>query len=161
MWCIWILTTQHTLHLNTTIKLQSGIDYAQINIITSALVVPWYPGPWFNIKMPSYQYRKSHCGDKTVVRSSYLHNEISYTGEMASLYWSSPQHIYWRGVLEYECKTIVIETDLVKTLISTVGYYMLFEMVNLESISGLISPKILAMRCHWWVYLFHTQPTVC
>ena len=24
-------------------------------------------GPWFNIKMSSYQYRKSHCGDKTVV----------------------------------------------------------------------------------------------
>ena len=36
-------------------------------------------GPWFNIKMTSYQYRKSHCGDKTVVRSSYLHNGISYT----------------------------------------------------------------------------------
>ena len=46
-----------------------------------------YPGPWFNIKMPSYQYRKSHCGDKTVVRSSYLHNGISYTGKTASLYW--------------------------------------------------------------------------
>ena len=30
-------------------------------------------GAWFNIKMSSYQYRKSHCGDKTVVRSSYLH----------------------------------------------------------------------------------------
>ena len=27
------------------------------------------------------QYRKSHCGDKTVVRSSYLHNGISYTGK--------------------------------------------------------------------------------
>ena len=26
-----------------------------------------WPGAWFNIKMPSYQYRKSHCGDKTVV----------------------------------------------------------------------------------------------
>ena len=39
------------------------------------------PGPWFNIKMSSYQYRKSHCGDKTVVRSSYLHNG------MTSLYW--------------------------------------------------------------------------
>ena len=26
------------------------------------------PGPWFNIKMSSYWYRKSHCGDKTVVR---------------------------------------------------------------------------------------------
>ena len=35
----------------------------------------------------SYRYRKSHCGDKTVVRSSYLHNGISYTGEMTSLYW--------------------------------------------------------------------------
>ena len=43
--------------------------------------------PWFNIKMMSYQYRKSHCGDKTVVRSSYLHNGISYTGKMTSLYW--------------------------------------------------------------------------
>ena len=37
--------------------------------------------------MISYQYRKSHCGDKTVVRSSYLHNGISYTGKMTSLYW--------------------------------------------------------------------------
>ena len=46
-----------------------------------------WPGPWFNIKMSSYQYRKSHCGDKTVVRSSYLHNGISYTGKMSSLYW--------------------------------------------------------------------------
>ena len=43
-------------------------------------------GPRFNIKM-SYQYRKSHCGDQTVVRSSYLHNGISYTGKTASLYW--------------------------------------------------------------------------
>ena len=45
-------------------------------------------GPPFNIKMSSYQYRKSHCGDKTVVRSSYLHNGISYTGNMISLYWT-------------------------------------------------------------------------
>ena len=38
-------------------------------------------------KMSSYQYRKSHCGDKTVIRSSYLHNGISYTGKASSLYW--------------------------------------------------------------------------
>ena len=44
-------------------------------------------GPWFNIKMSSYQYRKSHYGDKMVVRSSYIHNGISYTGKMSSLYW--------------------------------------------------------------------------
>ena len=50
-----------------------------------------HPGPRFNIKMLSYLCRKSHCGDKTVVRSSYLHNGISYTGKMTSLYWFSPQ----------------------------------------------------------------------
>ena len=48
----------------------------------------WTPsGLWFNITISSYQYRKSHCGEKTVVRSSYLHNGISYTGKMSSLYW--------------------------------------------------------------------------
>ena len=44
-------------------------------------------GPWFNIKMSSYQYRKSHCGDKMILRPSYLHNGISYNGKMPSLYW--------------------------------------------------------------------------
>ena len=50
-------------------------------------------GPWFNIKMSSYQYRKSHCGDKTVVRWSYLHNGNSYTGKMSSLYWIGALYI--------------------------------------------------------------------
>ena len=45
------------------------------------------PGAWFSIKMSSYQHRKSHCGDKTILRPSYLHNGISYTGKTASLYW--------------------------------------------------------------------------
>ena len=45
------------------------------------------PGPWFNIKMLSYQYRKFHCGDKTILWLSYLHNGISYTGKKAFLYW--------------------------------------------------------------------------
>ena len=48
---------------------------------------PLNPGAWINIKMTSYQYRKSHCGDKTILRQSYLHNGISYTGKTAYLYW--------------------------------------------------------------------------
>ena len=48
-------------------------------------------GPWFNIKMSSYQYRNSHCGDKTVVRSSYLRHGISYTGKMSSYIESGPR----------------------------------------------------------------------
>ena len=52
---------------------------------------PLTTGPWFDIKMSSYQYRKSHCGDKTILRPSYLHNGISYTGKMTSLYWIRAQ----------------------------------------------------------------------
>ena len=40
------------------------------------------------MSMSSYQYRKSHCRDKTIVRSSYLHNGIFYTGNIAfSILW--------------------------------------------------------------------------
>ena len=48
--------------------------------------------------MSSYQYRKSHCGDKTILRVSYLHNGISYTGKMASLYWIRAQVISSHGI---------------------------------------------------------------
>ena len=47
-------------------------------------------GPWFNIKMTSYQFRKSHCGDKTILRPSYLHNGISYTHG-----WGTTQRREW------------------------------------------------------------------
>ena len=36
--------------------------------LLSALLAEVLDASRFNIKMPSYQYRKSHCGDKTVVR---------------------------------------------------------------------------------------------
>ena len=48
-------------------------------------------GGWINIKMSSYQYRKFHCGDQTILRPSYLHNGISYTDKMTSLYWIRAQ----------------------------------------------------------------------
>ena len=60
---------------------------------------PVVPGGWFNIKMSSYQYRKSHRGDKTVVRSSYLHNGNSCIGKTTSLYWTSALFlIRWKWV---------------------------------------------------------------
>ena len=45
------------------------------------------PGGWFSKKMQSHQYKKYHFRDKKILRPSYLHNGISYTGKMASLYW--------------------------------------------------------------------------
>ena len=44
--------------------------YCMLGICVDCLIKT--RGPWFNIKMSSYWYRKSHCGDKTVVRSSYI-----------------------------------------------------------------------------------------
>ena len=64
------------------LKLGSG----SIAIMQMGLIIS---GSWFYIKMSSYQYRKSHCGDKTVILLSYLHCEISYTGKKTSLYWMS------------------------------------------------------------------------
>ena len=47
--------------------------------------------PWSRIKMSSYQYSKYPCGDKTILKSSYPHTDISYAGKMAYWYWTSPQ----------------------------------------------------------------------
>ena len=55
------------------------------------LIYAWTNDLANNREMSSYQNRKSHCGDKTVVRSSNLHNGISRTSKMASLYWFSPR----------------------------------------------------------------------
>ena len=41
--------------------------------------------------MLSYQYRKSYCGYKTILRSSYIHNGISDTAKMTSWYWNGAQ----------------------------------------------------------------------
>ena len=69
-------------------RVQEVTTTVQLRLVASCLLLQMEePGPWFNKNVSSYQYRKSHCGDKTVVRSSYLHNRISYTVKMSSLYW--------------------------------------------------------------------------
>ena len=80
-------------------------------------------GPWFNIKMSSYQYRKSHCGDKMVVRSSYLHNGISYTGKMSSLYWIGAQ------LIAMGCSRFLIHTS---TMVCYCNYYHLVQTKGLK-----------------------------
>ena len=59
----------------------------QIQITEPAGLCARIHTPCFNIKMSSYEYRKSHCGDKTISRPSYLNNRISYSGKTPSLYW--------------------------------------------------------------------------
>ena len=67
-----------------------SLRYSEV-ALTTLTSAPRNPGPRLNKKMSSYQYRKSHRWDTTVVRSSYLHNGISYTGKIAYLYCINPQ----------------------------------------------------------------------
>ena len=62
----------------------------------------WTTGPRFNTKIKPYQYRISHCGDKTILRPSYLHNEISYTGKMPCLYWIKALVLIYRKRKQYQ-----------------------------------------------------------
>ena len=70
-----------------------------------------------NIKISFYQYRKSHCGDKTIFRASYLHNEISYT-DMISLYCIGAQgHTTpWRDYCEEQIPQVISKLRLDHTL---------------------------------------------
>ena len=64
----------------------------------------WYyrtPEPWFNIKMLPYQYRKSHCGDKTILWSSYLHSGISYIGNRLLYIELEPRSQIWGYPLQW------------------------------------------------------------
>ena len=65
----------------------SGLLHWNWSHLTVASVTVEWSWSWFNIKMSSLQYRKSHCGDKTIVRSSYLHDGNSSTCKIVPLYW--------------------------------------------------------------------------
>ena len=101
------------------------------------------PGPWFNIKSSSYQYRKSHCGDKTAVRSSYLHNGISFTGKMTSLYWFNLLPLSW----------------LVQRAVSRLVYLFIgnaWQIIGIESIPFSNTNRLLMIICYWrpWMTMF-------
>ena len=72
---VWLLTTVITVTLAMHCTRPGTIDLGYIG--NSAK--PWNSGSWFYIKIPSYQYRKSRCGNQMILRSSYLRIMISYT----------------------------------------------------------------------------------
>ena len=95
---VWKFSVSRDLQgLNCQIMQMLLIDICGISLIYYRLEA----GPRFNINMSSCRYRKSHCGDKTVVRSSYLHNGISYTGKVSSLYWIGSQ----TGIMQHRAQS--------------------------------------------------------
>ena len=93
------ITPWGLVNIHLTISMLT-IKYSIRNKSISWLLMSWQlvsPGP-INIKMLSNLYRKSHCGNKTIIWPSYLHNGISYTGERLSLYWIGAQVIRSHGI---------------------------------------------------------------
>ena len=58
-------------------------------------------GGWFILKMPAYQYRNSHCEDKTIPRHSCHQNRISFSGKTESLKW----------IFNFERNVTLIQSD--------------------------------------------------
>ena len=71
------------------IKIYNFLFFISYSMYWVEILPHWKQGPggWCNMQMPSCQYRNSHCGDKTILRPSYLHNGFSYTCKMTSLHW--------------------------------------------------------------------------
>ena len=73
-WYVFIADGSFYRHLTGSFRLEICFDFGNMVevIVVAMLVAGWGvmldSGPWFNIKMLSYQYMKSHCEDKMVVR---------------------------------------------------------------------------------------------
>ena len=98
-------------------------------------------GPRFNTKMMSYQDRKS----TTVLRLSYLHNGISFTGKITSLYW-----IRALKVSKQSCSlTCTVNLSVEKNNLAICGISCTRQMASLHWISqrmGLSSESL--PLCH-------------
>ena len=74
-----ILPQRSVVLLQYTMLPLSLLDYTWIKLIIANIYILCWTLIQYN--------RKFNSGDKTVVRSSYLHNGNSYTGKISSLYW--------------------------------------------------------------------------
>ena len=125
------------------------LSCAELGLIYKKL----FPGGWFNIKMLSSQYRESNCGDK-ILWPSYLHNGISYTGKMKSLYWIRAQKFIY--IVYVNCASHI---NLVNIFSSEIMYEKVMEATweKLEILPWLWSQFfIIFYACyHWyWKILF-------
>ena len=117
------LNSQKTTHISPS---RASYGVSIVSILEKIGHAIMEPGGWINIQMPSYQYRKSHCGNKTILRPSYLHNGISYTGKMTSLYWIRAQTLLLSGhssLLLHEFITYLKQVDMVYNKSQWCGWY--------------------------------------
>ena len=103
--------------------------------------------------MSSYHYRKSHCGDKTILRPSYLHNGISYTGKTTSLYWiGTLLSVLWGAIITQSIFFKIYTKDT--SFLSRVNYGVSFLIWNYGLCSTLANAVLCAIsHCIWPVWI--------
>ena len=141
-------------YIYSTTVLWLAIAYHEL---VEFMCLTWNQGADSIKKMPSYQYRKSHYGDKTILRPSYLHDGISHTGKVASLYWIRalapvPLSIFRSNSKIHEnseCSSIVVIGRVYFTL-ECFGFSSNFEFDrNMLSGTG-ARPLIKRKLCNCW-----------
>ena len=95
--CFWMMSKRY---LKSFIAIEIFHQTCLVNTASAnclALRDAWPPGNCFIIKMSSYEYRKSCCGDKRVLQLYYLKSGISYTEKvvLVSLYRNRLQQARW------------------------------------------------------------------
>ena len=78
--------------------IQRGIMFDEKSVYTHRRVDTNWCKSWFNTTRPSYQYRRLHCGDKTVTISFHLHIGITYTGRTIYQCWKGTLYLWARLV---------------------------------------------------------------
>ena len=99
-----------------------------------------------------YQYRKSHCVYKTVIRLSYLHNDFSYSGKMSSsLYWIRA-HMVIRVVapFQYPIRWLVISSHE-----DSKPWEWYFSLLNLWLSESLRQPQCISNGVYCSLLLSH------
>ena len=98
------------------------------------------------------KYRKYHCGDKTILRPSYLRNGISFTGKMISLCWIRSQAVCIPFCIETCRSWLICVSDWM-----TYGGYLTTDMkLYVNSVLGLLHDDVIKWKhfLQYWPFVW-------
>ena len=150
----FLLTEYKVLRVSHIVNMRGLIQYEDV-IFPVKEITLWRWDDLMTVLSPQWDF---HCGDKTILQPSYLHNRISYTGKMTSLHWIRAQGSWWFG------NTISQDIPREYFSFSTRRLTNLLKMAISDSVQLILSHKLIINVSHtmWYythMYLEYTQPS--
>ena len=112
------------------------------------------PGGWFSIKVPSYQYRKSHCGDKMILWPFISTMGFPIWGRWY-LYIESGPRLWYRNLLK---QMLTNDSKIVCLLLPCTTSWMLFDGLVQDCSNSIANALELLQSCtkpSCWYLLDH------